>query len=80
MTTVTVYTLSSVPMKPKKMAITPPADHQPGTPQCTQPHRREVLFFFVVAHLHGEVTLVAEFLDQVHLRFEPVDVALFVLQ
>jgi hypothetical protein len=30
--------------------------------------------------LHGEVALVAEFLDLVHLGLEPVDVILFVLQ
>lgn len=34
----------------------------------------------VVAQLPGEITLVADVLDEVELRFEPVDVLFFVFQ
>jgi hypothetical protein len=36
------------------------------------------LFFFVLAHLHAEIALVAKFFDQVKLGFEKVDVPLFI--
>ena len=38
------------------------------------------LFFLVLAHLHGQVPLVAKFLNHVHLGFQEVHVILFILE
>ena len=41
---------------------------------------KAVLLRFVFAHLHGEVAFVTQFLDEMHLCLEPIDVIFFVFQ
>ena len=53
---------------------------KPKKPNGDGAERQRLLFFFLFAHLHGEVALVAEFFDLVHLGFEPVDVIFFIVE
>jgi len=39
-----------------------------------------LVLFFLFTHLHGEVTLITQFFDLMHLSFQPIDVALFILE
>lgn len=39
-----------------------------------------LVLFFLFTHLHGEVTLVTQLFDLMHLSFQPIDVALFILE
>jgi hypothetical protein len=45
-----------------------------------QDDTRRDLFFFLFAHLLGQVAFVAQFFDLVDLGFEPIDVTLFILE
>jgi hypothetical protein len=50
------------------------------TPDLCVSQRATILLFFVFAHLLGQIALVSQFFDHVHLGFEKVDVVLFVFQ